>query len=156
MLGGGRVRDPCKQMELAVTFLMDIGEITAAFKKEGITAVDQFSIEDIQPFGRGLVATSDLVQGPVISVPQSLWITAENTTSLTELKAVFADKNITAITNTSNDLIIAVRILYEKARGADSPHYAYLQSLPTEYGGSPLLWNDEDLALLGEGNLARK
>jgi hypothetical protein len=46
---------------------------------------------------------------------------------------------------------LAVRLLYEKARGDKSVWAAYLAVLPSDLGGSPLLWSAEEVNSLLSG-----
>lgn len=87
----------------------------------------------------------------IFSIPEHLFITVDNSRAHKILKNIFSDVSIWSILSDSPDLILAIRLIYEKLQ-IDSPWKPFLDLLPENYTAT-IFWNEKDLEQLKEGNL---
>jgi len=89
----------------------------------------------------------------VLEVPRSLFLTlSDSIRNHPELKNVFSDFTVWSAVSQSPDVILAIRLLYEKHSAKNSPWKPWIDLLPHSYT-STLFWSARDLDLLAAGNL---
>jgi len=94
--------------------------------------------------GWGARATRELARGArAIAVPKSLWITPEVGMRDDEIGRALRDADVAG--GLARWTTLALTLLRERERGAESKYAAYVKTLP-EVLHSPLFWNAEELS----------
>eukprot|EP00742_Colponemidia_sp_Colp-10_P008041 GILJ01008676.1.p1 GENE.GILJ01008676.1~~GILJ01008676.1.p1 ORF type:complete len:394 (-),score=42.18 GILJ01008676.1:47-1228(-) len=96
---------------------------------------------------RGCAAADTITTGDdILFVSHELFLTVElaKTSTLVSL--------IDEISSLSNDDVLALLLLHERFRLEDSPHRAYIRSLPTEYSNT-IHWSENERRKLAGSNL---
>jgi hypothetical protein len=119
-----------------------------------VKGLDKLDVAEFESSGRGLKATGEIKADQVVlEVPRKLLLTlSDSVRSHPELVKVFSDVTVWTVVSQLPDVILAIRLLFEKHSALNSPWMPWINVLPKKYN-STLFWPNRELALLEGSNL---